>query len=471
MKWIVPTIQKIRLNGKRLKLLNGKIIEQSKKRSNMKKFILFTIVTLAYNLLIGQAVLTNAYNANKAGDFETAKKYIDEASSDAKLTEKEKYWRYRGNIYLNLYADSSLALKYPSSLIVAFESFEKCLSINSDYKNEVMSAMEMMYAISATNLDKTYKNQDFCTSEQHCQNAIRSIDFFYKHLSQKELTKMNLDKSSFEKNLEIISNQCVKKQVDLLSSSGKYNEALEIVNQAKKKSPKDATLKTFEADIYLSQKQYVKAASTLEDLVASDSTNGVYWYFLGSLYEKIDGKNNELITNLKKINKGDVEHKVDSLLFSAKEIAPISISKANNGMVVWSWNFEDNSFEIQMKDGKVISNTSKNLEWPVYSDRTENAYLKAVKLAKDYYDANYNLGAFYYNRASLNAKKCDAIRDETKYNDCKAANKPVFAQSAQYFIICYDQDVKNNQDVRSIKKIVKECLVKSGNLTEAQKYN
>ena len=58
--------------------------------------------------LFAQKDVVSAYNANQDGDYLKAAEFIDQAILDAKANIKNKTWRYRGNIYTNLAADSAL---------------------------------------------------------------------------------------------------------------------------------------------------------------------------------------------------------------------------------------------------------------------------------------------------------------------------------------------------------------------------
>ena len=60
----------------------------------------------------GQKEVVSAYNANKEGDFASAATYIEQAILNPKANVKNKTWRYRGEIYLNISRDSALFSAY-----------------------------------------------------------------------------------------------------------------------------------------------------------------------------------------------------------------------------------------------------------------------------------------------------------------------------------------------------------------------
>ena len=98
----------------------------------MKKTLILFATVLASLTTFAQAELTNAYNANKDGNFEEALNYINQAASNPKAIGKEKYWRFRGDIYMNIAMDSVLSMKYASSFNEAVVSYTKALELSKD---------------------------------------------------------------------------------------------------------------------------------------------------------------------------------------------------------------------------------------------------------------------------------------------------------------------------------------------------
>ncbi|HCL46396.1 MAG TPA: hypothetical protein DHW55_03985, partial [Flavobacteriales bacterium] len=87
----------------------------------------------------GQKEVVSAYNANKEGDFATAATYIEQAIQNPKANVKNKTWRYRGEIYLNISKDSALFAAYPDALVRAKDSYMKAQELDSkgSYASEI----------------------------------------------------------------------------------------------------------------------------------------------------------------------------------------------------------------------------------------------------------------------------------------------------------------------------------------------
>jgi tetratricopeptide (TPR) repeat protein len=98
----------------------------------------------------------------------------------------------------------------------------------------------------------------------------------------------------------------------------------------------------------------------------------------------------------------------------------------------------------------------------------EKAYLNALGIKADYFDAAYNIGALYYNQAQEKGKVCDAIppRETAKFDACKAELKPMYLKAANYFEICYKQDSNDTQ----LKQALKETYLKGGDREKSNLY-
>ena len=92
---------------------------------------LFTLFMLAAGLQAwAQKEVVSAYNANKEGDYAAAATYIEQAITNPKANVKNKTWRYRGDIYLNISRDSAMFAVYPNALSLAKESFMKARELS-----------------------------------------------------------------------------------------------------------------------------------------------------------------------------------------------------------------------------------------------------------------------------------------------------------------------------------------------------
>jgi hypothetical protein len=371
----------------------------------MKKLLMMTTLMLAGWVAQAQPKVTSAYNANKEGKIEEAKGFIDEALNDPKATEKEKYWRYRGNIYANIVKDSALYAKYPDALSTSLAAFSKQREIDKrkDYIQEVAVELDNLKAISGIRAEKRYKANQLAEAGDLFLNiaeisgvmGILDTAFFYNAAfchHKSGLTEKAVKEYTICINNKYNTRESYLGVSDILINQGKKAEAVAFLSAARKDYPKDAELLRAEVNIYIDDKDYKKAQDILKALSETDPKNESVWFVLGVTYEK----------------------------------------------------------ENQPADA-------------------ENSYLKALELKADYFDAAYNLGALYYNRAIEKGKECDAIpmNQSDKFNACKAELKPMFLKAAEYFEICYKQESNDAQ----LKQALKECYLKGGQKEKSQQFN
>ena len=79
----------------------------------MKKIVSVLAFVVISVSVFGQKDVVTAYNLNKEGKYLAAAEAIDRAITSEKANFKEKTWRYRGEIYLNIARDSSLFSQKP----------------------------------------------------------------------------------------------------------------------------------------------------------------------------------------------------------------------------------------------------------------------------------------------------------------------------------------------------------------------
>jgi tetratricopeptide (TPR) repeat protein len=380
------------------------MIETTRKKQSMKKLVLMATLMVAGMIAQAQAKVTSAYNANKEGKYEAAKGFIDEALSDPKATEKEKFWRYRGNIYANIVKDSVLFAKYPDAFSICLESFKKQIEIDKrkDYLQDVAQELDLVKVTIGQRAEKKYKANDLGSAGDLFLNiaeisavyGVMDTAFVYNAAFCHHKAKMyEKAKSEYTTCIQYKHNlrESYLGMSEILIAEGKKAEAVSFLSDARKSFPKDADLLRAEVNIYIEDKDYKKAQDVLKALSDTDPNNESVWFVLGVTFEK-----------------------------------------------------ENNVAEA------------------------ENSYLKALAIKPDYFDAAYNVGALYYNKAVEKNKECDAIpmNQADKFNACKTELKPMFLKAAEYFEICYKQDSNDAQ----LKQALKECYLKGGQKEKANQY-
>jgi tetratricopeptide (TPR) repeat protein len=355
----------------------------------IKKLAFILVLGSLSSLSIAQPDVTSAYNANKQGDYDAAVKYIESALSDPKATAKEKVWRYRGNIYLNIAKDPAFRAKYPNSITTCKESYFKGMDMDThgDYKVEVQASLAELQAICLEGASASYSGGNYCDAAD-------------KFIVAKEIsTRFNIVDSAATFNAGFCFDKCGNKEsalknykecgeigynvpdvytymIEILNEQGKTEDALGVLKDARLKYPKDAGLLRLEVNKYLNDNKYSEAEALLTALIETDPSNETVWFVLGVTYQKLGNKEKE-----------------------------------------------------------------------------ENSYKKAIELKKDYYDALFNLGAFYFNEGLDLEKTCSEIpRDQRqKYDDCLAKSMILFTKSVEQLEKAYNLKKEEMEIMQALK--------------------
>lgn len=397
--------------GKKLEKRVVRIITfETKIDSIMKKTII-----LSFNLLIGAAALaqpsvTNAYNANRDGDYVAAAQYIEQAVNDPKASAKEKTWRYRGDIYLNIAKDSKLREQFPDAIKLAKESYMKNRELDkmNDYKGEVLASMGQLQQVIAGITDEQLKAKDYCNAGNNFQtmaeissafNVVDTAMIFNSAYCFDQCGKFDLAINGY--------NECIKYSYnvpdtyrylsDVYTRNNQKEEARKVLSDARSKFPNDADLLTAEVNILLGNQEYVKAEELLVALTQKDASNEMYWYVLGVTYDKLAKKAEE-----------------------------------------------------------------------------EKAYLKAIELKPNYYDARFNLGALFFNQGVEKDTQCNDIppRETAKYNDCVAQSAVLFKKSVEHLEGAYNnipENLKGTQEEKQLITALKDAYYKAGQEADYQR--
>lgn len=366
------------------------------KPKNMRNFAtLMALAAISFQGL-AQKEVVSAYNANKEGDYATAASYIEQAIENPKANGKNKTWRYRGEIYLNISKDSTLFAAFPDALTIAKESYMKAkeLDTKGSYAQECQIGLGQVQ-MAASNAGITqYNTGDF-------GRAGGFFDLSAEIASAFEVTDtMALYNSAlcYEKagNVELAVARyqaCadIQYQVpnvflfisNLYRTSGQEDLALQTLADARKAYPREQSLIIEELNIYLTNEEFDKAKENLALAAEQDPTNEILWFSLGSVLD----------------NLGNAEEAIE-------------------------------------------------------------AYLKALEVKADYFDANYNLGALYFNQAvqGINEAndmwkprmtKTESDAQKKLEDDAKA----LFATAKPYLEAAHAVDAEDVETMRSLRDV------------------
>ena len=363
----------------------------------MRKYIL--TIMFSFGLLlagIAQADVVNAYNAMSEGKFELAAEYIEKAVLNDKANVKEKTWRYRGQIYMNISLDPVLKAKYPNATRISAESYMKANQMDpgGSYEKENNQSLQNVRNIAINNGVEDFQTKNYAAAKEKFATAQTIFTSFgltdtlaiYNGALASELSGDNAAaiegyRACAKMNYNVPD---VYKSIFLIQRAGGDEAgALATLKEARTAFPKDQALVLEEINIYLASQRFEEAQENLKVAIELDPNNEVLHFALGSVYD-----------NLGKIEEAKV------------------------------------------------------------------SYLKAIEIKADYFDALYNLGALFYNRAVEEVNACGAIppNQEAKYKACVAEANKGFTSSVPYLERAY---VINPEDVPTVESL-KNAYVRSG---------
>ena len=358
----------------------------------------FTVAVMAMLPLglFAQKDVVSAYNANQDGDYLKAAEFIDQAILDAKANIKEKTWRYRGNIYTNLAADSALYAQVPDALDKAVASLAKAdeLDVKQRYSSERMADIARGATI-AGNSGISYFNAGvygragelFVTASEMTQllGAVDTMAIFNSALC---FEKASMYDRAVDQYMMCGGYGYQVPDVFLFAANiqkmeGDTASALTTLQNARADFPREQALIIEELNIYLVAGQFQLAKENLMLAAEQDPTNEILWFSLGSVYD-------------------------------------------NLGM----------------------------------QDEAVDAYAKSLGIKADYFDANYNLGALYFNKAVQMVNEANDMwkprmsKDEAaKQKDLEEGGKAMFSTALPYLEKALEVEPNDRETLRSLRDI------------------
>ena len=357
----------------------------------MKKFLLITCVLMSAAALWAQPTVTSAYNANDKGDYESAVKYIEQAMSDPKATSKEKTFRYRASIYINVAKDSMLAPKYPNALRLAHESLMKAMELDSrnDYEMENKVAMAEVQTLANNAGIDEYTAGDYAGAAKNFGlsleisehfNLVDTLSIYNTALCNDKSGNVDEAIKGYLRCGDINYNvpNVYLFASNLETARGNSAAAIEIIRKGRAKYPREKDLILEEINFYLEGNKYAEAEQNLKTAIELDPKNEILQFALGTVYE--------------------------------------------------------------------------NLAKP---KEAEEAYKAAIALKPDYFDPLFNLGASYFNKAVEIDHGCDDIppSQKDKYAECGSKANVEFEKALPYLEKAHDVNPSDQVTMRSLKDI------------------
>jgi tetratricopeptide (TPR) repeat protein len=361
----------------------------------MKHFLMIIGCLFAFSVM-GQKEVVSAYNANKDGDYRAASTYIEQAILIDKSNTKEKTWRYRGEIYLNISRDSSLTMEYPNALRISMESYLKAteLDLKGRYEDESKLGLAQVQIeangkgisyYNTTSFDLAASSFDLAAEVARTFDIVDTMAVYNAALcyEKADMTDMAIERYRDCADIKYQVPNVFLFISTLYRNSDNDEEALRVLQEARVAYPREQSLIIEELNIYLTNQDFERAKANLELAAEQDPTNEILWFSLGSVFDNLGNYEEAII-----------------------------------------------------------------------------AYQKAIVVKSDYFDANYNLGALYFNKAVLGINEANEMW-KPRMTRTEAANqkkleedsKSMFVTARPYLESAFQVDPTDLETIRSLKDI------------------
>jgi len=358
----------------------------------MKKTILFAVIILS-NLFVSaqKGKLVSAINYLQNGELIQAKALIDTVCVNEKTKDLSKTWFVKGKIYQAIYESQKpeLISLTTDPLKVVYSSYIKAIDIDKENYNEDMTPY-------LKNLKIDFLNKGILAfNAQKYDDALESFEY---SLKIDKLPAINILDTAIYYNAAISAHYAKN-----------YDKAIEFYDVTIKNNYKKLNSYIFKSEIYLTLKDSANYFSTLKEGISYFPDNEKLVINLVNYY--LNTNNSELALNY--INK--------------------LIEKTPGNATYY------------FAQGTLYDKMEKQ-------DLAQIAYEKAINLKPDYFDAYYNLGALYYNKAAkvLELAINIPLKEQAKYEAEQGKAKNLFKTSLPYFEKAYNL---NKKDVNTMQTL------------------
>lgn len=426
-----------------------------------------------------------ALNSNEAADVPYLKEMIDKAEANG-VKKTHKLWFAKGQVYYLIGADPKYKSLSPTAGAISLESFMKNLAENKRdnkkiYKEEsfngMLNAVPLVYYLGSDeyNLGSAKADaDDKAGAKEYMEKAIaywQMIIDAQQYDEGGQIAKMNLSKNymmqiSAEAAMKAGMNDKARQLLNELMKDEKYKnpyvyvqmalldledgdttKALDFVEKGRTRYPEDKNLLALQISILSAQGKIDALIAQFTDALADEPDNSVFLFNRGTLYEAKAKQEMDKIRALE-----------DSIRDSRIEMSEKRTPQAKKP-------YQD-KIAAQTKQ---IDSVYKI--WNSFIDLAQADYKKATEIDAGFFDAIFNLGALYFNRAQPIIEKANSLneRSATYEKDFEALKEQalnMYREALKYFEKAYEL----KPDDEAVLFSLQQTHAQLGNEKESMKF-
>ncbi len=400
----------------------------------MKKLIVFVVLMMSgTGYMMSQSCNScrvSSYNYYKYEELDKAKEMSDFCITCDKNMRDPRVWYYRGLIYQGIHINKNFKSLDSDAADKSFEAYKKALLYNF--------------------LDPSLQTLDIENKEDDL------MKFFQALMNQKtKFTDESITMDIIQNQYPTLANIFVNKGVDAYQNTKEYDKALKYFKNSLFVSSMSgkidtpvvyyAGLSANKAKKYDEAKEYFTLCTKL-GYGTNNKEKANNYFFLADIYRS-KGDTAKYIETLKK---GIEKYPKDNNALVVELINYyLSISKVDEAKNYLNIAIQNDSLNptYQFAIGTIYDSKDKDF------DKAAEYYKKAISFKADYFDANYNLGALYFNQAVDIYTKANDEKDDKKYKALKEQGDSKMKLALPYLEKAFQLEPKDLSTLESLKNV------------------
>tara|TARA_B110000977_G_scaffold47609_1_gene64747 strand:- start:455 stop:1606 length:1152 start_codon:yes stop_codon:yes gene_type:complete len=370
---------------------------------NKSVFLALTIA-VSLNVSAQKSNVQNAYKSLKKDKIPEAIEYIELASKNESTSNDVKMHNYRGQIFFEVHS-------------------------NSEYRS-----LDKMAILKCAN------------SWQAMYNHPKVGKWFDQDLVNSNITKAGV--GLYNKGVELYS----KKDFD--TAKLMYNKIFDLfpLDESKSLSRSNVTKEAVYLNLYYAcaaQGDIAGSKENLQELIDASYQDPQIYAYMSEIYQE-EGNTDKALAIIKE-GREYFDTDVDLIIFELNFYLGAEDFVKAEELLKLAVKEDPNNEKLFFALGTSYDNLGE-------FEKAQDAYKEAVSIDPNFYDANYNLGIMFYNKAGELLKKANDTRDYKKADVIKNNAESIMFKSLPYIETCY----RLQPDDKNILIVLKELYYRNG---------